>query len=345
MVEQDKKEFVINNHLTLKLEGVKTKIFVDGEEFLICKAVILNIPKNEVLKVKSMDDLLEISEIIKKEEDFINHGITPLTEFWIHCSNLQAWAENNYNTDLLQANLAFPLLKRLTETGDMIAKKRFREEIARKYAQGSNVTKSYLELEGFLDYLTMEEILVGGLDFEESSLLLDIIDLMKQKRITYEIVLSFDEDKVRHRLSLSERFLTLEKGHVNVLEFDLSQESAHLFNRFSVFKGMRNLIINLGDLNEQMLNISNMQLESLKALTIYNHSFLDIPSKIFNYVPNLKYLRIYSPFKSSLTKVDLIISLEKLKTLEFNDCFNKEDLKKLFKLKKKGVEIINIEKK
>ena len=78
MVEQDKKEFVINNHLTLKLEGVKTKIFVDGEEFLICKAVILNIPKNEVLKVKSMDDLLEISEItpsrMPKLKSFLGEG-------------------------------------------------------------------------------------------------------------------------------------------------------------------------------------------------------------------------------------------------------------------------------
>lgn len=179
MVSQDKKEFVINSHLTLKLEEGKTKIFVDGEEFLICKAVILNIPKDKISEVRSMDDILEVSEIIEDEEEFTKYSITPLTEFWVHCSNLQVWAENNYNADLLQTNLAFPLLKRLVDLGDIKAKRIFKEEIARRYAHGTYDTQNFLEFEEFLDYLTREELLVGGLSFEESSLLLDIIDFMK----------------------------------------------------------------------------------------------------------------------------------------------------------------------
>ena len=179
MDNQVKKEFAINKYLTLKLEENKTKIYVDGEEFLICKAVILNIPKNEIQNVSSMDDILEVSEMIEHEEDFTKYGITSLTEFWVHCSNLQIWAENDYNADLLETTLAFPWLKRLTEVGDIKAKKMFKEEIARRFAHDTYDTQNFLEFEEFLEYLTMEELIIGGLPFEESSLLLDIIAFVK----------------------------------------------------------------------------------------------------------------------------------------------------------------------
>lgn len=342
MVSQDKKEFVINSHLSLKLEEGKTKIFVDGEEFLICKAVILNIPKDKISEVRSMDDILEVSEIIEDEEEFTKYSITPLTEFWVHCSNLQVWAENNYNADLLQTNLAFPLLKRLVDLGDIKAKRIFKEEIARRYAHGTYDTQNFLEFEEFLDYLTREELLVGGLSFEESSLLLDIIDFMKRIEITYEIVKSFDEDKVRHRMSSLERYLTLKNGHVYVFEFDLFHKTAHLFNRFSVFKGMRYLKLNLGDLMDNVPDLSRINCDSIVALDILHYSLSEIHSKLFDCFPNVEYLTIKSPFKHSLTNVDPISSLKKLKTLEFNDCISEKHLKKLNTIKNKNLKITNI---
>ncbi len=340
MVNQDRKEFVINSHLTLKLENGKTIIYIDNEEFLICKTAILDIPKDIISEIKSIDDIIDVSKIVEKE-DLAKYKITSLTEFWAHCSNLQIWAENEYNSDFLDSRLTFPLLKRLTEVGDRIAKKKFKEEIARRYAHGTYDTKSFLEFEGFLDDFTMEELIIGGLSFEESSLLLDIIEFMKKKEITYEMVLSFDEDKVRHRLSSSERFLTLENGDVYIFEFDLFDNSAHLFNRFSSFKGMRNLIIFLGDLKEQLPDFSKIKCKSIIALEISHYSFSEIPSKIFFCFPNLEYLRIYSPFKPSLKNVDSIISLEKLKMIRINDCLDGENYQKILSLKKRGVEIKN----
>lgn len=62
--------------------------------------------------------------------------ITPEEEFWGHCSNLQAWVENNYDTRLLHSNIAFPLLKKLTEAGDPNTNKVFKEEIARRFESG-----------------------------------------------------------------------------------------------------------------------------------------------------------------------------------------------------------------
>jgi hypothetical protein len=49
-------------------------------------------------------------------------NIPPEIRFWAHCSNLETWGENNYDTRLIHSNLAFPLLKKLTEAGDQTKK-------------------------------------------------------------------------------------------------------------------------------------------------------------------------------------------------------------------------------
>ena len=113
----------------------------EGEKFLICKNIVLDIPKNHVKNIKTMDDLIDISEITKGSES--EFEITPLTEFWVHCSNFQVWDENDYDTSLLEKNLAFPLLKKLSELGDQRAIGCFKEEITRRYLTGSFNTKKY----------------------------------------------------------------------------------------------------------------------------------------------------------------------------------------------------------
>ena len=83
--------------------------------------------------------------------------ISPETEFWGHCSNLQAWYESNYDTRILHRNLAFPLLKRLTEEGDTVAKKVFKEEIAKRLETGHPNVVLYLIEEEYLEVLNWEE--------------------------------------------------------------------------------------------------------------------------------------------------------------------------------------------
>jgi len=75
-----------------------------------------------------------------------------------HCSKLQAWYEHHYDTRLLQINLAFPLLKKLTEVGDPLAQRVFKEEIAKRIESGHLPTFIYLSNEGYFDYLTKEEL-------------------------------------------------------------------------------------------------------------------------------------------------------------------------------------------
>ncbi len=72
--------------------------------------------------------------------------------------NLQAWAENNYDTRLLHRNLAFPLLKRLVDVGDPNARICFAEEIARRAESGYLPVIQFLVMGDYFDYLPPDYI-------------------------------------------------------------------------------------------------------------------------------------------------------------------------------------------
>ena len=78
-------------------------------------------------------------------------------EFTGHCSNIQAWAENGYDTRILHRNLAFPLLKRLATVGDPLAKKVFKDEIALRYTSGHPTVIEFLTQNGYLKFLSADE--------------------------------------------------------------------------------------------------------------------------------------------------------------------------------------------
>jgi len=110
----------------------------------------------------SLNDIQSIDEMefdnSLEENDKIKNLLTSETEFWGHCSNLQVWAENGYNTNLLHRNLAFPLLKKLTEAGDSEARRVFKEEIARRFSIGFRPVQFYLIEENYLSFLNEDEL-------------------------------------------------------------------------------------------------------------------------------------------------------------------------------------------
>lgn len=154
------RKFSINDFITLRLENGKTEIYVLGEKFLQCKYLLINIP---IEKYEHLDKRISIDDA----EDKFSHTleiptnlspeILPNVEFWAHCSNLQAWAENNYNTKLLHRNIAFPLLKKLTEVGDQDAKLVIKEQIAIRVEEGNLNVILYLLEEKFFSILNKEE--------------------------------------------------------------------------------------------------------------------------------------------------------------------------------------------
>jgi len=151
-------EFEINKYLKLRLECGKTIIYVNGKQFTQCKYLLFNIPTKKIRDYDEIRSIDEAAEKLDKRMETRTSYISPETEFWGHCSNLQAWYENSYDTRLLHRNLAFPLLKSLSDAGDTLAKRVFKEEIAIRLESGYKSVVMYLIDEGFLSYLNENEI-------------------------------------------------------------------------------------------------------------------------------------------------------------------------------------------
>ena len=155
------REFKVNEHITLRLEEDKTIIYVDDEPFDQCKYLLLNIPVEEISSFDEIDSVDAAAERLDHSEEPREgkvQNIPPEVEFWGHCSNMQVWYENNYDTRLLHSNLAFPLLSKLTRLGDSIAKHVFKEEIAKRLIHGTLSTVIYLLIENYIVYLNDDEL-------------------------------------------------------------------------------------------------------------------------------------------------------------------------------------------
>lgn len=189
------REFIINKFFTLKLEGKKTVLYVDSKPFTQCKYLLLQIPQEGVNDFNSVDSIDEASEklshVLEPYDDFERIvKIDPETEFWAHCSNLQAWFENEYDTRLLHSNLAFPLLKKLTEVGDPLARKVFKEEIALRLESGYPSVIIFLIAEKYINFLDRETFLLSILNEKDVFNILEIEKSLKIKlKAEYE---SFD---------------------------------------------------------------------------------------------------------------------------------------------------------
>jgi hypothetical protein len=174
-------EFKINDYISLKLEHRNTVLYVDGERFNQCRSLFL-----KSTDVTNIPDYIENFRSIDEEEVKLSPKnpstkIPPETEFWAHCSNLQAWSENGYNSRLLHRNLAFPLLKKLTEVGDVKAKRIFKEEIAKRLHTGYPTVVVYLIREGYTQFLKGEELFYAVITEEEAEILLEL-----EKSLTVE---------------------------------------------------------------------------------------------------------------------------------------------------------------
>jgi len=154
-------EFKVNKHLELKLKSAKTNIYVGGKLFNQCKFLLLNIPNDRIRdydEIESIDEAAEELDSSMEPGRLKKHYLSPDTEFWGHCSNLQAWYENDYDTRILHRNLAFTLLKALVEVGDSLARKVFKEEIALRLESGYPSVVIYLINQGYLKYLNSKEM-------------------------------------------------------------------------------------------------------------------------------------------------------------------------------------------
>lgn len=185
------RKFKVNKYLELKLEGNETIIYVNGRKFGQCKFLLLNIP---IDKITSLDEVESIDEAAERLDNslepiypFISRKkiriIPPEVEFWGHCSNLQVWAENNYDTRLIHRNLAFRLLRDLTYAGDIIAKNVFKEEIVKRFLSGHPSVMQYLFEKGYLGHLEYQKERIGDETYDY------LIEQIKERNINGDFVM------------------------------------------------------------------------------------------------------------------------------------------------------------
>ena len=273
-------EFQINDLIKLKLEDGITNFYVKGELFKLCKHVTF---KREVEILEDLSEFESIDELIDKtlDEDIMedieyymdpnerSRKVSPAEEFWVHCSNLQVWKENNYNSLLLHKNLAFPLLKRLTEVGDAVAKKMFQEEIVKRLERGYHPVIEYLQSEGFTEYLNRDNLFSILLNYKEYEAVHKLFDGKIEEIVWYY---GFD-----HELLLE---------YYNILIFNKSVVGLNLSNK------------NLKDVPKEIeclpaliyLNLDYNKLKTLpriigdfkdlKELRAGNNKFEEIPDEI-----------------------------------------------------------------
>ncbi len=237
------KEFKINKYITVKLENRKTNIYINGKLSNHCKTLFLGNPK-----IDKIGDYIENFNSIGEEEKL---NLILEVEFLGQCSNLQAWVENNYSTKLLHRNLAFPLLKKLTEVGDLNAEKVFKEEIAKRLESSHPNVIDYLIQEGYTQYLKNEELYYSVLVPEEADILIELEKYLKiENKQNFWLVLELEHDSApcftvhdRHvvGIDLFECGLELLPEFINKLKF-LTILSVYSNNIEYIPPSLRNLI-------------------------------------------------------------------------------------------------------
>lgn len=151
--------YKIGSFIELVLEGKETIIYIGGKSVLICKGVFFNIPSEKFVKLESLRTLDEQINYLSTEGEHIKFAkISPREEFFVHCSNLQAWVESNYSSDLIDFRIAFPILRELVQVKDSDAIRVFNDEIARRFHSGYLPVVWYLISEGYLKFFNTEEL-------------------------------------------------------------------------------------------------------------------------------------------------------------------------------------------
>ncbi len=122
---------------------------------------MLDLYVDDIENLDSLNSVDELASIMDNAMEYKRSTIeiSSETEFWAHCSNLQIWVENNYDTRLLHSNLSFPLLKRLFEIGDLKAQRVFREEIVKRFESRYPSVVAYLIKEKYYEFLPIDYVI------------------------------------------------------------------------------------------------------------------------------------------------------------------------------------------
>ncbi|MHA2195172.1 MAG: leucine-rich repeat domain-containing protein [Promethearchaeota archaeon] len=275
------KEFKINKYLTLKLVGRKTKIYVKERFFQQCFSLKFDISVHEINKFDKIESIDEAVDNLGSVDDekWRELDVDPEMEFWAHCSNLQAWEENDYDTRLIHSNLAFPLLKKLCEANDPKAKRVFKGEVIKRFKSGYPNVIHFLICEGYIDPLSKDERDHAFKDFNYEYLKSDVSQ-DSLKLLEYIIDLGAPS---RADIILKEHVSKLLKDKDNVDEiftFLVNYDLLHLFTKEELESlQVKNIVLEHPFNNNIPPEIGFLQ--SLEELSIYSeNTIITLPDTI-----------------------------------------------------------------
>lgn len=362
-------EYKINKFISLKLENNKTTIYINGKKFIHCKYLFfVNTKETLNNNFKSVDDAGEKFEAEMQDRYFLqNLDLTSGEIFWGHCSNLQAWAENSYDSRILHSNLAFPLLKKLSELGDRKARRVFKEEIVRRFIEGSNYTRKFLCEEHYIEELNEEELgmivnplsvsILKKIEKEMNKKLELVIDnkihcndayrIEKCEIVGLNITGDFKFSKIPPLVNQLGNLKTLEcslfkinvppmwiNDLTNLEVLNLTQNNIKIFNRLELPK-LKQFILSHNELKE--IDFSESKLPNIEFIRLSNNKIEQIEG-----LGSLKSLKNIGLFNNKLKDIPKqLLELPKLNKILVGkqnsvDLDSNEIIKKL---KEKGVEV------
>ncbi|MHA1747292.1 MAG: hypothetical protein ACTSYF_01450, partial [Promethearchaeota archaeon] len=100
-----------NELFSIKLIDGRSYIYVDGMRFKACRFVPISIPVEELPKydsIESIDDIIRHLDrsLEARPPKWIHGESLAELDFFVNCSNMQAWVENDFNTRILDSRLS-----------------------------------------------------------------------------------------------------------------------------------------------------------------------------------------------------------------------------------------------
>jgi len=286
--------------------------------------LLLNIPVNRIEEYDEIESIDEAAVKLDRSMERNHHKVPPETEFWGHCSNIQAWADNHYDTRILHRNLAFPLLKALVDAGDPIAKGKFKEEIALRYATGHPTVIRFLTQNGYLHYLTEDEFesMLIDIDFpsidEYSRKILPLLDNVKDPEALQQIK-QYTTNFV-NRFRFKYKYLILLKA-IEKLPDTIRQEFIEII--YNKYKNVRSFPI-LKFLSKAQINYNDLDLKIIsyddRLIGILLDSKVNLKNKMIENIEDIKGLEEHSEdiieLDLSFNRITNLKGIEKLKNLK-----------------------------
>lgn len=268
-------EFKVNEYITLKLTNKSALIYVKNKPLRICSQLALINPYDERY-FQSADDIPTTYQNISLEE-----------EFWGLCSNLQVWAENDYDCSLLHATLALPLIDKLFKSGDPVAVQVYSKEISKFIQKADYHLLEHLRTREYLTYLLSEQIVAGALCEEEAMVMKDVVKNSPKK---YMLISNFDVDEFRRGYLTENYHFSAKSGHLIELELEINYKNPIIPKGLSEFQELHSLYLYMYNTGEKIPDF-DCKINSLRNLKIFTTGEVVIPDK-FTSFPHLRRLYI-----------------------------------------------------